>query len=527
MPSEDEGEEAKFTADTSWYTYEENRVTEYTLTTAAQLAGFNKLQAEGTTFEGITIKLGNDITLKADEYTWKTSTTLFQGTFDGQDGETTHTITISMPDGTTVSMFGSLGGGAEIKNFTLKGIKSTGGAIASQVSGEVTISNVTCTDVTVTETDYAGGLVGKVDNAILTMKNCEFTGTVSGTYAGKMIGYANSGTILVEKCRGTGALIGGINENNDNTGESDTLNITSVYSGTADKSWYVGEGPYTLITAEQLMGLNELLNAGGTFAGSIKLAADITINESFVTPYSWLDVKSTFQGIFDGNGHSISGLYMSTSSTNQGMFGVLGTGAKIKNFTLNNSYFSNSANEGFGTIAGSVTGTDVEISGVTCNATIAGGTTIKVGGFVGQVATVNAKLTMTDCILGNSASINVSGSSNAKHVGGMIGYVGINTVEVELTNCTNNAQITARTNIGGMIGYFLNATTTLTRCTNSGKLTATIPNNPVAGEMIGYAGSGTITFESCTGSDSSITGKALIKRCESSVNFTDKQPQNK
>ena len=86
-------ENTPVTADKSWYN---DSQTEFTLTTPAQLLGFAELINEATTFEGKTVKLGNDITMNEgfDGNKPTDATNLveypsvkgeFHGTFDGQN----------------------------------------------------------------------------------------------------------------------------------------------------------------------------------------------------------------------------------------------------------------------------------------------------------------------------------------------------------------------------------------------------------------------------------------------------------
>ncbi len=76
------------TVDTSWYNETD---TEFTITTAAQLAGLAELVDEGITFAGKTVKLGNDLDLASLHFNpigHSANGKSFNGTFDGQE----HTI---------------------------------------------------------------------------------------------------------------------------------------------------------------------------------------------------------------------------------------------------------------------------------------------------------------------------------------------------------------------------------------------------------------------------------------------------
>ena len=133
--------------------------------------------------------------------------------------------------------------------------------------------------------------------------------------------------------------------------QEDTLLGISLYAadardGTVDTDWYTnaadGTGtadkPYEISTAEQLAGLAKLVNDGTNFSGKfIKLTADILLNEldkdgmprvaeGQAEAYKWTPIGNSaqkkFQGTFDGDGYTVSGVYIKADKANfQGLFG--------------------------------------------------------------------------------------------------------------------------------------------------------------------------------------------------------------
>ena len=136
-------------------------------------------------------------------------------------------------------------------------------------------------------------------------------------------------------------------------------------SETYDTEWYNNDpnaAEYTINTAAELAGLAYITNSDtGTYANeqfagkTIKLGVDIDLQESSVTILdrdynvnegltlkAWTPIGTSsneFQGTFDGNNYTISGLYMpsSTSTRRYGLFGCA-DGATIQNLTLEDSY---------------------------------------------------------------------------------------------------------------------------------------------------------------------------------------------
>ncbi|MDR0517835.1 MAG: hypothetical protein LBH25_12400 [Fibromonadaceae bacterium] len=166
--------------DSEWY-WENEQQTEFTISTAAQLAGLAQLVNGGNDFSGKTIKLTANIMLN-DTANWrKWSETKpanawtpigngghpFYGTFDG-GGKVISGVYISSSDNFK-GLFGYAASGSVIKNL---------GVVALYVSGGYE--------------NCVGGLVGSNEGGTIT--DCYVTGNVSGNTAGGLACW-NSGTI--------------------------------------------------------------------------------------------------------------------------------------------------------------------------------------------------------------------------------------------------------------------------------------------------------------------------------------------
>lgn len=135
---------------------------------------------------------------------------------------------------------------------------------------------------------------------------------------------------------------------------------SKVWNGKASTSWYTGDMDYYEIsTAEQLAGLAKLVNAGNDMNGiTIKLTDDIVLNNT--KKFSkwnkkkpkniWKmigDSDHPFSGVFDGNGHSITGMYCNNRGRfhnlfnswtyGAGLFGYINC-ATIMNVSVKKSY---------------------------------------------------------------------------------------------------------------------------------------------------------------------------------------------
>lgn len=117
-----------------------------------------------------------------------------------------------------------------------------------------------------------------------------------------------------------------------------------TWDGVADTSWYTNHEDYpsfTISTAEQLDGLAQLVNSGTTFSGkTITLGADIDLNGKEWMPIGKfinnIDWEPAFQGTFDGNGNTVSGLCVNITAagnTSAGLFGYV-SGGTVQNVNV-------------------------------------------------------------------------------------------------------------------------------------------------------------------------------------------------
>lgn len=233
---------------------------------------------------------------------------------------------------------------------------------------------------------------------------------------------------------------------------------TYIWNGAVDTSWYRNEETVFHITsAEQLAGLQELVNAGKTFAGkSVYLDSDIFINadadyENWISTEPdniWTGIGSSaypFNGTFDGQNHSVYGLY----SISSGLFGVV-QNAVIKNIDVQHSVMSSK--------------NDI---GMICSKAI------------------NSKI--SNCDVSGYIDASASGT-NVANVGGICGYLQYGTI----TNCNNYCQFTSTGNVitGGICGTASPADSAVVfqimDCNNYGQITAEGISS-YAGGILGYS----------------------------------------
>ena len=260
------------------------------------------------------------------------------------------------------------------------------------------------------------------------------------------------------------------------------LHAQTIWDGTADTSWYNETSTeFEISTAEQLAGLAKLVNNGNNFSGkTISLTADIVLNdtsdwenwENSAPANTWTPIGNSdnyFRGTFDGQGHTVSGIYINSENDYQGLFGYnIGT---IKNIGVTESYIKGEYS--VGGVCSSNSGT---ISNCYNSGTISGSDAV--GGVCGHYDGV----TISNCY--NSG--NVSGTGESSRIGGVCGYNSYGTI----SDCYNTNIISGNDDVGGVCGF--NFGGTISNCYNTGNVNGTGESATVGG-MCGYNSSGTIS----------------------------------
>ena len=240
-------------------------------------------------------------------------------------------------------------------------------------------------------------------------------------------------------------------------------------------------GTYTVTSADGLMNVAELVNGGKTDI-NITLDKDIDLTGKEWTPIG-TGYSNKYTGTFDGGGHTIKGLTVTTNDQFVGLFGSIGYAGTVKNvmmedvqITSNQIYGGNIGGVvgyGWGTIencsvSGSVSGTVYvggvvgaqiggSITGCSSSATVKG--TVDVGGVAGQT---NSSATLTACYATGNVIIEMDPKKNI--AGGSL--VGMNAGSSLLAcyatgNVTSTGSSTGYVHIGGFLG---NNYTTVTAC---------------------------------------------------------------
>ena len=239
-------------------------------------------------------------------------------------------------------------------------------------------------------------------------------------------------------------------------------------------------GSYTVTSADGLMNIAELVN-GGKSDINITLDTDIDLTGKNWTPIG-TSFSNKYTGTFDGGGHTIKGLTVTTNDQFVGLFGSIGYAGTVKNVMMEDVQITSNRNSGFaggvagysdGTIencsvSGSVSGTvyvggvvgaqwNGSITGCSSSATVKG--TVYVGGVAGWT---NFGATLTACYATGNVIIEIDRTENISG-GGLVGFNdGVSLLSCYATgNVTSTGSSTGYVHIGGFLG---DNYTTVTAC---------------------------------------------------------------
>ena len=238
------------------------------------------------------------------------------------------------------------------------------------------------------------------------------------------------------------------------------------------------DGSYTVTSADGLMNVAELVNGGKTDI-NITLDKNIDLTGKGWTPIG-TDYDNSYTGTFDGGGHTITGLTITTKDQFVGLFGYLNRAGTVKNVVMegiqitSNHMFGNTggvAGFSWGTIencsvSGSVSGTKCvggvvgaqkagSITGCSSSATVKG--TVDVGGVAGEKWG-----SMTACYATGNVTLEIDSPKNLSG-GGLVGFNGGSSVLAcyATGNVTSTGSSTGYVHIGGFLG---DNYTTVTAC---------------------------------------------------------------
>ena len=244
----------------------------------------------------------------------------------------------------------------------------------------------------------------------------------------------------------------------DGGGESGAAELGYIYDSNTKT--------YTVYNADGLLAWNEAAQKDRSI--NCTLTADIDLTGKDWSPIG-TNFYNSYTGTFDGGGHTIMGLTVTTNDQYVGLFGRLGKAGTVKNVVMDGIQ-------------------------ITCNHRL---------GYAGGVAGFSWGGTIENC----SVSGSVSGTICA---GGVVGIQW----EASITGCSSSATVKGMVQVGGVAGE-TNSGATMAACYATGNVTIEIDpiNNILGGGLVGFNARGSVLACYATGnvtSTGSSTGNVYI-----------------
>ena len=262
------------------------------------------------------------------------------------------------------------------------------------------------------------------------------------------------------KVNATGLTLDGctIDDWADGGGESGAAELGYIYDSNTKT--------YTVYNADGLLAWNEAAQKDRSI--NCTLTADIDLTGKDWSPIG-TNFYNSYTGTFDGGGHTIMGLTVTTNDQYVGLFGRLGKAGTVKNVVMDGIQ-------------------------ITCNHRL---------GYAGGVAGFSWGGTIENC----SVSGSVSGTICA---GGVVGIQW----EASITGCSSSATVKGMVQVGGVAGE-TNSGATMAACYATGNVTIEIDpiNNILGGGLVGFNAGSSVLACYATGnvtSTGSSTGNVYI-----------------
>lgn len=284
----------------------------------------------------------------------------------------------------------------------------------------------------------------------------------------------------------------------------------SAWNGTTVEPGKDASGVYQIGTAEELAWLAAEINnsSNNSQSYSAVLTADIDLGYRPWTPIGcYVDWQSNhpYRGVFDGQGHTVSGLYVTALSNGYaGLFGYTSGSTTIKNLTVEGEIRLEDVSTTAKHIGGIVGEANAKLERCVSRVRISAagfGTrdTCAVGGIAGKLSGA-----MTDCRF--EGSIDITCKRGGAYISGGVGGLAGNAAGGALTRCVNTGAVTVDkgTGVGGIAGI-TSREVTFTQCANTGHIsndtTAVLSSGEKpkggTGGILGVGKSGNVSISLC------------------------------
>ncbi len=299
------------------------------------------------------------------------------------------------------------------------------------------------------------------------------------------------------------------------------------WDGTAAEDFAGGTGtasdPYLISNGQELAYFIEFTDYLADNTGEyFKLTSDILLNDSFDdSPNEWLNENGDFEGVFDGDGHTIYGLYQNGELCS-GIIGTVTETGVIKDLNVADAYIVKASMRS-GIVCGHNLGT---VSNCTSSGYIQGNSTY-LGGVCGSVAvgvvencinyaTVESDYQRAGGITGaitdggtvrncyNAGNVTCTSPSKGYQVGGICGFLEAGSISAcgnvgdvsnlgsgtggivgtaydncTITNCYNTGYISGYNSLGGLWGFLNSTDHSVSFCYNAGDVVASVSTGAV------------------------------------------------